>query len=133
MLSDFVEYLQNEWKIGYSGIIGYMNALVHVLDFRKTFSNSPSEKVSVFLASEIYLQRVKHFLSKKIKLQWNEVLSVEYLNSINCWATLADLRNVIPFHANRYKQIILNSATPSSCVAPMIYHLQLRLLLLFCF
>ena len=133
MLSDFVEYLQNEWKIGYSGIIGYMNALVHLLDFRKTFSNSPSEKVSVFLASEIYLQRVKHFLSKKIKLQWNEVLSVEYLNSINCSATLADLRNVIPFHANRYKQIILNSATPSSCVAPMIYHLQLRLLLLFCF
>ena len=118
MLSDFVEYLQNKWKIGYSGIIGYMNALVHLLDFRRTFSNSPSENVSVFLASEIYLQRVKYFLSKKMKLQWNEVLSAEYLNSINCWATLTDLENVIPFHANRCKQIILNSATPSPCIAP---------------
>ena len=73
MLSDFVEYLRNKWKIGYSGIIGYMNALGHLLDFRKTFSNSASENVSVFLASEIYLQRVKRFLSKNMKLQWNEV------------------------------------------------------------
>ena len=95
-----------------------MNALGHLLDFRRTFSNSASENVSVFLASEIYLQRVKRFLSKKMKLQWNEVLSVDYLNSINCWATLADLQKVIPFHANRYKQIILNSTTPSSCIAP---------------
>ena len=52
-----------------------------------------------------------------MKLQWNEVLSVDYLNSINCWATLADLQKVTPFHANRYKQIILNSTTPSSCRA----------------
>ena len=118
MLSDFVEYLQNKWKIGYSGIIGYMNALVHLLDFRRTFSNSASENVSVFLASEIYFQRVKRFLSKKMTLPWSDVLSVDYLNSINCWATLADLQKVIPFHANRYKQIILNSTTPSSCIAP---------------
>ena len=37
---------------------------------------------------------------------------------INCRATLADLQKVIPFHANKYKQTILNSITPSSCVAP---------------
>ena len=113
MLSDFVEYLQNEWKIGYSGIIDYMNALGHLLDFRRTFSNSVSENVSVFLASEIYLERVTRFLSKKMKLQRNEVLSVDYLNSINCWATLSDLQKVIPFHAKRYKQILLNSTIPS--------------------
>ena len=73
MLSDFVEYLQKQWKIGYSGIIGYMNAVGHLLDFRRTFSNSASGNVSVFLASEIYLQRVKCFLSKKMKLEWNKV------------------------------------------------------------
>ena len=107
MLSDFVEYLQNEWKIGYSGIIGYLNALGDLLDFRRTFSNSSSENISIFLlASEKYLKRVKRFLSKKMKLQWNEVLSVDYLNSIIFFATLADLLKLIPFHANRYKQII---------------------------
>ena len=78
-------------EIGYSGLIGYINALGHLLEFQRTFSHSTSENVSVFLASEIYLQRVKRFLSKKMKLQWNEVLSVDYLYSINCWATLADL------------------------------------------
>ena len=117
MLSDF-EYIQNEWKIGYSSIIGYMNALGRLLDFRRTFSNSASENVSVFLPSEIYFQRVKRFLSKKMTLPWNDVLSVDYLNSINCWETLADLQKVIPFHANRYKQIILNLTTPSSSIAP---------------
>ena len=116
MLSDFVEYLQNEWKIGYSGIIGYMNALDHLLDFRRTFSHSASENVSVFLVSEIYLQRVKRFLFEKMKLQWNEVLSVDCLDRINCWAGLADLQKVIPFHANRYKQLILDSTTLSSCI-----------------
>ena len=95
-----------------------MNALGHLLDFQRTFSHSASENVSVFLASEIYLQRVKHFLSKKMKLQWNEVLSIDYLNSIKCWATLADLQKVTPFRANRYKQTILNSIIPSSYIAP---------------
>ena len=65
MLSDFVEYLQNGWKIGSSGIIGYMNALGHLLDFRRTFSNSASQNVSIFLGSEIYLQRVQRFLPKR--------------------------------------------------------------------
>ena len=60
-------------------------------------------EIFAFLTSEIYLQRVKRFLSKKMKLQWNEVLNIDYLNSINCWATLADLQKVIPFHANRNK------------------------------
>ena len=112
MLSDFVEYLQNEWKIRYSGIIGYMNPLCHLLDFRRIFSHLASENISVFLASEIYLQRVKRFLSKKMKLQWNEVLSVDYLNSINCWATLEDLQTVIRFHAN-VNNLIYLFITPS--------------------
>ena len=33
VLSDFVGYLQNQWKIGYSSIIGCMNARGHLLDF----------------------------------------------------------------------------------------------------
>ena len=86
--------------------------------FSKNISNSATENISIFLASQIYLQRLKRFLSKKMKLKWNEVLSFYYLNSINYWSTLADLQKVIPLHANRYKQIVLNSAAPPSCIAP---------------
>lgn len=66
MLSDFVEYLQIDYKIGYLGVIGCMNTLGHFLDFRRAFSHSASENVSIFLALEIYLQRVKRFPSKKM-------------------------------------------------------------------
>ena len=38
----------------------------------------------VFIPSEIYIQRVKRYLSKKMKSDWREVLSVDYFNSINC-------------------------------------------------
>ena len=53
-----------------------------------------------------------------MKLQLNEVLFDDYLNSINCWATLADLQKFIPFHAKRDKQIVLHWTKPSSCIAP---------------
>ena len=39
------------------------------------------------------------------------------MNSINCWATLANLKKVSAFYANRYKQITLNSTTPP-CIVP---------------
>ena len=46
-----------------------MNALGHLLNFRKRFSNSVAENVSVFHKSESYLQRVIRFLSKKMKIR----------------------------------------------------------------
>ena len=33
LLSHFVEYLQNTWKVGYAGSIGYMNAISHMIDY----------------------------------------------------------------------------------------------------
>ena len=58
MLSDFVGYLQMDWKVGFSGVIGYMNAIGHMLDYRRT-SGTCQENLSIFIASEIYLDRVK--------------------------------------------------------------------------
>ena len=116
MLSDFVEYLQIEWKMGNSGIIGYMNAIGHMLDHRRSSSSFPKENGTNFIPIEIYLQRVKRYLSKKMKVNWNNVLSIDYLDSMNCWATLQDLQKVIPFHSDRYKQIILNASAPSTLI-----------------
>jgi len=116
MISDFVNYLQEEWNVGCSGITGYMNAIGHMLDYRRTMGVTESN-LSIFVASEIYLQRIKRFLLKKQKIEWRNVLSTDFLNSINCWATLEDLQKVIPYHSNRYKQIILN-CTNNSFIAP---------------
>ena len=117
MLSEFVDYLRDQWKIGYSGIIGYMNAIGHMLDYRRT-SPTSENNLSVFVASEIYIHRVKKYLSRKMKAEWKTVLSVEYLESINCWATLKDLEKVVPYHSNKYKQIVINARNINSHVAP---------------
>ena len=36
MISDFVGYLQTDWSLKSSGVTGYMNALRHLLDFRRS-------------------------------------------------------------------------------------------------
>ena len=36
IISEFVTCLQDEWNIGFSGVIGYMNALCHVLDLHRS-------------------------------------------------------------------------------------------------
>ena len=109
MISDFVEFLSNEWKVGYAGIIGYMSALSNLLDYRRVIQPNRIS-TEVFIASEIYMQRVKKSLSKKMKAEWAVLLSIDYLSSIKCWATLEELQNVIPCHSNRFAQIMLNTA-----------------------
>ena len=117
MISDFVGYLQTDWSLKSSGITGYMNALGHLLDFRRSYSDLTKINSSVFIPSEIYIQRVKRYLSKKMKSDWREVLSADYLSSINCWARLEELQKVIPYHSEKYKQIILNASSPFSSIA----------------
>ena len=47
-----------------------------------------------------------------MKSDWREVSSVDYLNSIKDWAKLEELQKVIPYHSDKYKQIILNASSP---------------------
>ena len=116
MLSDFVDYLRDDWKVGFSGCIGYMNAIGHMLDYRR-FSNTCEKNLTVFVAAEIFMNRVKKYLSRKMKAEWRTVLSVEYLDSINCWATLQDLQKVVPYHSDKYKQIVINARNSNGRVA----------------
>ena len=106
VISDFGRYLQTDWSLKSSSVTGYMNALGHLLDFRRSYSDLTKINSSLFIPSEIYIQRVKRYLSKKMKSNWREVLSVDYLNSINCWAKLEELQKVIPYHSEKYKQIV---------------------------
>ena len=117
MISDFVRYLQTDWFLKSSGVTGYMNVLGHLLDFRRSYSDLTKIHSSVLIPSEIYIQRVKRYLSKKIKSDWREVLSVDYLNSINCWVKLEELQKFIPYHSEKYKQIILNGSSPVTSIA----------------
>ena len=110
-ISDFIEYLKKDWNVGYAGLIGYMNSLSHVLDFRRMNSAALNE---TYVVSEIYIDRVKKTLARKMRCEWNVLLSVDYLSKIDCWASLEDMQSVIPYHAERFTQILLNTSIPSS-------------------
>lgn len=80
----FVGYLQTGWFQKFSGVTGYMNSLGNFLDFRRGYSDLTKIHRSMFISLEIYIQRIKCFLSRKMKSDWRELLSVDYQNSINC-------------------------------------------------
>ena len=101
----FVIYLETECKMGKPGIISYLQSLAHCLDFLR-YQGIDSEKISTFITSEIFLSRAKQCLRKQMRVAWNTLLSIETLESKQCWASLSDLQNVLKFHKNRYKQSI---------------------------
>ena len=107
-IEDFIGYLQNDWKVGNPGVIGYLNALAHFLDYQRS-KGLCSDKISQMMAAEVFINRAKRSFRKKMRAQWNTTLSIETLEKLNCWATLADLQNVVPFHRNRYLQIVTNA------------------------
>ena len=101
----FVTYLETDCKMGKPGIIAYLQSLAHCLDFLR-FEGIEPEKIATFMTSEIFLSRAKQCLRKQMRVEWNTLLSVETLESKKCWASLADLQRVLPFHENRYKQVV---------------------------
>ena len=51
-----------------------------------------------------------------MKSDWREVLSVDYLNSINYWTKYKELQKVIPYHYENYKQIIESNGGMESSI-----------------
>ena len=56
LMSEFVEYLQTQWKVGHSGVIGYMTAIGHILDYRRS-SGLNQLNMPVFVASVLIAGR----------------------------------------------------------------------------
>ena len=62
LLFKFVDMMQDEWKLGHAGRIGYLDAIAELGDFRKV--NGASEQVSRGLSStKLYLKRVRKTVS----------------------------------------------------------------------
>ena len=49
MISDFVGYLQTDWSLKSSGVTGYMNALGHLLDFCRSYSDLTKIHSSIYI------------------------------------------------------------------------------------
>ena len=100
--------LKSEWSLGSSAQLSYLHAIGDLIDFRKANGTTP-DILHHFAISEIYLTRGKKYLAKQKKLEWNRDLDLDSLIAVNSWATLEEMDQVIPFHLDRFKDIVKNA------------------------
>ena len=76
LLFKFIDYLQEECKLGHGGRLGYIDAISEFFDFRKV--NGASDGVLIKLsATELYIKRARKTVAKMMRLQWTQDLDVE--------------------------------------------------------
>jgi len=85
-IESFLKYLDEKCELGNPGVISYLQSLSHCLDFIR-YQGIMSSKIAVFMATEVYLSRAKQCLRKKMRVEWNSLLTIEHFESMNCWAT----------------------------------------------
>ena len=113
LLFKFIDYLQDECKLGHGGRLGYIDAISEMIDFRKL--HGASEAVfQKFSATELYLKRARKTNAKMMRLQWTQDLDIETLEARGHWATMEDLLEVVKFHLPRYENTVkICKSTPA--------------------
>ena len=104
-LFKFIDYLQDECKLGHGGRLGYLDAISEMIDFRKL--HGASETVfQKFSATELYLKIAQKTVAKMMRLQWTQDLDIETLEARGHWATMEELLEVMKFHLPRYENTV---------------------------
>ena len=118
LITKFVEYIREEWKLSSSAQINYFKAISDMIDYHRSQGISANTQRN-FTIAEIYICRGKRTLTRRKWIEWSEELTVENLEAVNAWATLEELQQVIPYHFPRYIEVLqkckkeLNSDVPS--------------------
>ena len=105
LLFKFIDYLQDECKLGHGGRLGYIDAISEMIDFRKL--HGASEAVfQKFSSTVLYLKRARKTVAKMMRLQWTQELDIETLEARGHWATMEELLEVVKFHLPRYENTV---------------------------
>ena len=104
LLFKFIDYLQEECKLGHGGRLGYIDAISELIDFRKV--NGASDEVLRKLSTDLYIKRARKTVAKMMRLQWTQDLDVESLEARGLWASMVELLEVMSFHLPRYEQTV---------------------------
>ena len=118
LLFKFIDHLQDKYKLGHGGRLGYIDAISELIDFRKI--NGASDTVLRNLSStELYLKRARKTVAKMMRLQWTQDLDIETLDAKGHWATMEELLEVVTFHLPRYENTVKTCKTIPSQVNPL--------------
>ena len=105
LLFKFIDYLQDECKLGHGGRLGYIDAISEMIDFRKLHGASEAV-LRKFSATELYLKRARKTVAKMMRLQWTRDFDIETLEARGHWATMEELLEVVKFHLPRYENTV---------------------------
>ena len=104
MILSFVKAVGEDWKVGSSCALTYVQAVQAMMDYRKTCSLS-EEVLRSFIATEVYLRNSARSFIRRKRMEYVRNLTVERLIAANSWATLKEMEKVIPFHTKRFTEI----------------------------
>ena len=102
LLFKFIDYLQDQSKLGHGGRLGYIDASSEMIDFRKLHGASEAV-LRKFSATELCLKRARKTVAKMMRLQWTQDFDIETLEARGHWATMEELLEVVKFHLPRYE------------------------------
>ena len=105
LLFKFINYLQDECKLGHSGHLGYTDAISEMFNFRKLHGASEAV-LRRFSATELYLKRERKTVAKMMRLQWTQDFDIETLEARGHWATMEELLEVVKFHLPCYENTV---------------------------
>ena len=105
MMVDFLKEIQTVWNVGYAGAFNYLKSIADMMDYQKS-QGVTDQVLRSFAITEVYLRRGQRCLSRKKMTEWNRNFDLETLMAKNCWATMEEMENVIPFHLSRFKDVI---------------------------
>ena len=106
LLFKFIDFPQEECKLGHGGRLGYVDAISELIDLRKVngASDAVLRKLSV---TELYLKRARKTVAKMMRLQWTHHLDIGTLEARGHWATMEELLEVVKFHLPRYENTVM--------------------------
>ena len=117
LICQFLDAMENDWKLGHPGRLSYTNALHDLMDFRK-FSRPPGNVLCDFAITDIYIKRAKRLVSRNMRVQWIKDHDVDSLESKGNWASIEELQTVVPFHREHFEDILNRcKESPSSILS----------------
>ena len=114
LLFKFIDYLQDECKLGHCGRLSYIDAISELIDFRKLHGASDAV-LRKFSATELYLKRTRKTVAKMMRFQWTQDLDIETLEVRGHWVTMLE---VVKFHLPRYESTVKLCKTSPAQVDP---------------
>ncbi len=105
LLMNFLKLIINTWNLKAAAVLSYLQAISDLADFRKAKGCSDSV-LRAFTVTEVYIRKCKTTMQRRKNFEYTRDLNLENLILRNSWATLSEMDDVVPYHSQRFTDIV---------------------------